>query len=321
MSRSRLAAERAHLGARKNLLLNGGFSVWQRGTSITSSTTPANSDDTYIIDRWLLLSEGNNRANFAKAAASDTIGSGYCCKATQVSGAQFALVQPMYNVDSIPLRGRKVSLSARMKCGSGDAVSFKLALFSWTGTADAITSDLISAWASTLTPVANWELISETDANVLTSDWTTYTLENVTIPAGCNNLAVVLYATANIVASDETYVKDVQLEVGSDATDFEVRLEDFETTLCGAHYQEGNYRLRITSSDCGSNAVLGFATFVQKMSSPTITLGASPTFYGNSNGVVAGAASSNGFIVTINTSGAGSTTAGASFTWTAEAEL
>ena len=44
----------------KNALVNGGFRVVQRGTSFTSTSTPANDDDTYLLDRWLLLSDGDD---------------------------------------------------------------------------------------------------------------------------------------------------------------------------------------------------------------------------------------------------------------------
>jgi hypothetical protein len=46
--------------SRKNAIINGDFKVSQRGTTFTSATTPANSDDTYLLDRWVLLSDGND---------------------------------------------------------------------------------------------------------------------------------------------------------------------------------------------------------------------------------------------------------------------
>ena len=39
----------------RNYLLNPDFSVAQRGTSFTSTSSPANSDDTFLLDRWILL--------------------------------------------------------------------------------------------------------------------------------------------------------------------------------------------------------------------------------------------------------------------------
>ena len=48
------------LAGLRNALMNGCFRVWQRGTSFTSATTPANNDDTHLADRWCLLSDGND---------------------------------------------------------------------------------------------------------------------------------------------------------------------------------------------------------------------------------------------------------------------
>ena len=44
-----------------NALINGDMVIWQRGTSIVSDSTPVvNDDDTYICDRWILLSDGDD---------------------------------------------------------------------------------------------------------------------------------------------------------------------------------------------------------------------------------------------------------------------
>ena len=44
-----------------NPIINGDFLVWQRGTTINAaSTATINSDDKYIADRWVLLSDGDD---------------------------------------------------------------------------------------------------------------------------------------------------------------------------------------------------------------------------------------------------------------------
>ena len=44
----------------KNAIINGDFKIAQRGTSFTAATTPLNDDDTYLLDRWKLLSDGDD---------------------------------------------------------------------------------------------------------------------------------------------------------------------------------------------------------------------------------------------------------------------
>ncbi len=43
----------------RNALINGDFSIAQRGTSFTSSGS-GNNDDAYTLDRWYILSDGND---------------------------------------------------------------------------------------------------------------------------------------------------------------------------------------------------------------------------------------------------------------------
>ena len=53
----------------KNYVINGDFRVAQRGTSFTSATAPANSDGNYLLDRWIVLSDGNDIVDVSKIAA------------------------------------------------------------------------------------------------------------------------------------------------------------------------------------------------------------------------------------------------------------
>jgi hypothetical protein len=56
----------------KNLIINGCMRVAQRGVSFTSATTPANSDDTYLLDRWILLSDGNDIVDVTQSTERPT---------------------------------------------------------------------------------------------------------------------------------------------------------------------------------------------------------------------------------------------------------
>ena len=45
--------------AMKNRIINGGMDIAQRGNTFTS-TSSANNDDTYVLDRFYILSDGND---------------------------------------------------------------------------------------------------------------------------------------------------------------------------------------------------------------------------------------------------------------------
>ena len=64
----------------KNLLINGNFLLSQRGTTFDSTTTPANNNDTYLLDRWILLSNGNNTVDVSHLTNA-TIGHFYSLRA------------------------------------------------------------------------------------------------------------------------------------------------------------------------------------------------------------------------------------------------
>ena len=62
----KIIVENALISGTDNKIINGNFAVNQRSDdqsetlTYTATTTPANSDDTYLFDRWKLLSDGND---------------------------------------------------------------------------------------------------------------------------------------------------------------------------------------------------------------------------------------------------------------------
>ena len=53
----------------KNRLVNGSFNIAQRGTSFVSG---ANNDDTYNLDRWYVLSDGNDAVDITQTTTVPT---------------------------------------------------------------------------------------------------------------------------------------------------------------------------------------------------------------------------------------------------------
>ena len=62
----------------KNLLINGCMTHAQRGASGSASfddtTSSANTDDNYLLDRWILLSDGDNIVDVSQVAAGGVSG-------------------------------------------------------------------------------------------------------------------------------------------------------------------------------------------------------------------------------------------------------
>ena len=61
----------------RNSIINGAMQVSQRATSFTS-TGSANNDDVYTLDRWTLLSDGNDAVDVTQATDAPT-GFKYSC--------------------------------------------------------------------------------------------------------------------------------------------------------------------------------------------------------------------------------------------------
>lgn len=219
-----------------NMLLNGNFDVWQRGTSFTQN------DDLYIADRWNALQEANSSWTFARDTDVPTSGSKYSLKCSNVTlNNQCAIVQILEGADSKQFLNQNVSLSFYAKTTGTEIGNLRAAILSWSGTEDSVTSDVISAWAQNGTNptwATNWTM-ENTPANLaLTASWQRFTIENVAIDtANMKNLAVVIWVDdGTIAASDDFWVTQVMLNVGGTAAEFTPRHYADELAMCQRYY-------------------------------------------------------------------------------------
>lgn len=176
-----------------NLLVNGDFQVWQLGTTFNSTTPVAggNNDNVYTADQWILLSNGAAVVDLAKYAIPPVGSRGAMFSLQNTADTKWGLFQIVESQKSIPLRSNVVSFSLDMQAVSS-LTGFKFYILAWAGTADSPTRDPISAWGAAQadpTLVANWS-IAGSGVVTATSTFATYALENVTIPAGTNNIGV-----------------------------------------------------------------------------------------------------------------------------------
>jgi len=207
-----------------NLIINPTFAIGQRGTSFTSATTPANSDDTYLLDQWILLSDGNDIVDVTRQEDAPT-GGRYCIRLdVETIDKKFGIFQPLTKSVCSPIRGGVASLSFAAKtAGSGKLDNLKAAVVSWNGTANTITSDIVSAWAvedTNPTLVTNWTY-ENTPVNLNpTSAWATYKIENISIDtASVANVGVFIWSdVTDTDAGDFLYITNVKLEEGAVST-------------------------------------------------------------------------------------------------------
>ena len=232
--------------SRRNFLINGDMKISQRGTSFTSATTPANSDDTYLLDRWILLSDGNDAVDVTQTATVPTTGFKYSIGLdVETTNKKFGILQVLENDDSIPLIGSNVAFSFYAKVSATTKLdNVKAAIISWSGTADTVTSDIVSAWEAEGTEPtleANWAYENiPVNLNVTTS-FVKYTISAAVDTASTANVGVFIWSdVTDTTAGDFLYITGCQLELGLIATPFESRHYGEELALCQRYYWRGS---------------------------------------------------------------------------------
>jgi hypothetical protein len=230
------------LAGTRNRIINGDFSVAQRGTSFVSA---ANNDDAYTLDRWYILSDGNDAIDVTQETSTVPTNQKYAIALdVETINKKFGIAQIIENVNCVGLTGGNVTLSFKAKVSSTTKLdNVKAAIVAWSGTADTVTSDIISAWGAegtnpTLIANATYE---NTPANLnVTTSYASYSLSANIDTASTNNIIVFIWSdVTDTTAGDFLYITDVQLEPGTVATPFERRSYGQELALCERYYQFG----------------------------------------------------------------------------------
>lgn len=234
----------------RNLLYNGDFRIAQRGVGpFTAATVPLNSDGNYILDGWVLLSDGNDIVDVSRSTTAPPTGA-YCSLYSQVETAnkKFAWFTMLEALDSAALIGTVCSLQFKVKTTTAKVINkLRCAILSWASTADSPTKDVVATWGASganITPAANWTIENTPADLALTTAWQTFKIENVAIDtASAANVGVLIWVDdTDCAADDELYLADVQLEEGAACTRFERLPMQMALARCQRYYQriQGN---------------------------------------------------------------------------------
>lgn len=210
-------------GAGVNMLLNGNMMVHQHGISqITSATSIVNNDDTYITDQWTLLSDGNDVMDVWPTAATGPVGKGgSILLQTETANKKAGIINFIEYKQCRAALGGTVSL--RFSCYTNSSypnANVMAGVLTWSGTADAVTSDVVSAWnaaGAAPTLATNWTFENTPAQLALVQDaWTEYKIENISIDtSNGTNLAVFIWLDdTDSAVDDRLYISSVQLNLG-----------------------------------------------------------------------------------------------------------
>ncbi len=271
----------------RNGIINGDFKVAQSGTAFTSATAPANSDDTYLLDNWILLSDGNDIVDVTQVVRATPNGAYAEMKAeVETPNKQFGFLTILEARDAARFIGQAVSFSfkARMAAADDNTHSLKAVILSWGSTADAVTSDVVDAWSATPTYVANWTAENTPASQTLTTTEQTFKVEGVAIDtASTTNIAVFIFCDQTDGAVDDAVIiTGLQIEVGAVATPFEFRPYQQELELCKRYYERifSGVAYSAYAQGCNADTIHAFAPlfFSEKRVNPTVAFSAVDDF-------------------------------------------
>jgi hypothetical protein len=201
--------------ARKNYAQNAVFRFFQLQDPATL-TTRAN--DTYGPDQWYALTSGAN-VQFARVAETPSgTKSKYACQIRQAdaSASRFGFAQILEFERVVDLRGETVTFSVLVRTDGTEVSTVRAGLVEWTGTADTVTSNIISGWAATPTLIANAAFVNTPEDHAITGTYTRITV-TATLGTTFNNLILFIWAPNAEAQNDDFYVKEVQVVLGDQA--------------------------------------------------------------------------------------------------------
>jgi hypothetical protein len=171
-----------------NLLINGAFQVWQRGTTIAVGAAR-----TYTADAWVAYRSGFALGATVSRQAGDQ--AQYCARVQRdvgnASAAPISFVHQIETVDCTPFQGRYVKVGFRARKGADySAAGSNLSVVINTGTGTDEANDF-----------AYTGLVSTAEQKVLTANFQDFEAAPLLVPANATEMAVSFQFTPPAVAA------------------------------------------------------------------------------------------------------------------------
>ncbi len=262
--------------AGKNPVINGGFDIWQRGTSIAGGAS-----NTYTADRWQIINVSTYTVSRQATGDTTNLPNIRYCARVQRNNLSAATTLTIFassieTANSIPLSGKQVTLSFYARKGANfSAASNLLTVYLGSGTG---TDQNIMSGYTGISDVIN-------TTATLTSTWQRFTY-TATVPSDSSELGLQFYYTPTGVAgaSDFFEITGVQLELGANVTSFSRAGGTIQGELAACQ----RYYIRTTGGSSTGNS-MGFqsqattTTIVDFMIAPQVSMRTYPTSVDYSN--------------------------------------
>jgi hypothetical protein len=208
------------VGGNRNLLINGGFDIWQRGTSFSSPSAIS-----YLADRWMVedvSSAGTiSRQSFTTGQTDVPGNPTYFIRVAQTGTTYYRLCQRIEAINNNALGGETCTLSFWAK--SSTSSNIQNIFFSQQNFTSGARTD-----------------VNVSSAFALTTSWQRYVFTGTYASVVGKTIGASTYASVEIYLQNNTTatvdIANVQLEVGTSATPFERRSYGQELALAQRYF-------------------------------------------------------------------------------------
>ena len=186
----------------KNFLINGGFDIWQRSTSASTSTGTYPAADRF----WVYTNSGS--ATMSRESTVIPAGARYSAKITATgAGTQVFFSQAIETSMCTPFIGKTVTVSGQLAASTSTAHTL---LVQYSTTVD---DSNFGTWTT---------ITASTTSGSLTPTSTTFVsfANTYAIPSNAKSVRVGLQPTGTVANGVALYYGNLQLELGSTATTF-----------------------------------------------------------------------------------------------------
>ena len=261
----------------RNILINGDMRIDQRNNG--ASVTAAVNVQTFPVDRWWVTCSGA-AVTAQRITGWASYGYPYILIVNGASG------------------NTATSVAQRVESATAARYAGKSAVLSFTCNSATITS--LSFWIAYPSALDNYASLASgvvTGTQAINSIATRYSVPVTIAAAATNGLEVRFYPTANaLLAGQEFIITDVQLELGTQPTPFELMPYGISLALCQRYYFQTP--TGICYGGYGGAAIAAITCSVSfpvtMRAVPTLAVIGSPT-YANCSGYAVGSATTIGF--------------------------
>jgi hypothetical protein len=223
-------------GSSQNLLVNGAFSINQRGVSTAA-------DGDYTLDRWYALSQTASIGVSQQTLQEDGQPTNIRLTQSNATPQRMGMGQVVEATRSQFLRNSSAVLSGRIRCSVSQPIRY--AILSWTGTADTVTRDVVADWtngsyvAGAFFLGASLVVTAVGSITPAANVWTALPTLSGTMSGSLNNMIIFVWTEGTIVQNATLDLGVMQVEPGTTPSAFQQLPRATQLQLCQPYYVAG----------------------------------------------------------------------------------